>query len=1034
MTAPGGHRTLLRLSTRVRRSALFFFAAWAVLALADAAAPPVTDPTIVGQWAGPFSWPLVSVHTILLPTGKVLLYDDHTSDAGVQIWDPATGTLTSRPYNPSNLFCSGHTVLANGKVLVTGGHVGAYVGINDSTLFDATAQTWSAGADMAVARWYPTTLVLPNGKALVVSGAINCFTCNIPNVSHDGIALVPEIYDTPAGTWSSLPGASLSLPLYPHLFVLPDGRVLATGSQEDPIQTWALNVATQTWSIVDPVVRDGGSSVMYRPGKIMKSGSGRNPDYPEANAVATAFVLDMNLPSPSWRQVESMDFARTQHNLTILPDGNVFVVGGATDSDVFHTAGAVEQAELWDPTTETFSDLASMTEPRMYHSTSLLLPDGRVLVSGGGRFGPDFPSAEIYSPPYLFKGARPSITSAPAVIEHGSDFAVGTPGGAAVARVALIGTGSVTHAFDASQRYLELPFSVVAGGLSVTAPANANLAPPGYYMLFLVDASGIPSIGSIVRIPGPWEDLVPPTAPTGLDVTTSTGKASLTWNAATDNVGVTLYNVHRGNAPNFNPTPANRVGQTPSTSFDDAGFATGTFRWVVTAQDENGNVGPKSNEVSAAVVADTTAPTVTLTAPATGTNIVGVVPMTATAEDDVGVAGVQFLLDGQPFGSEDTAAPFSIAWSSGLTTNGPHTVAARARDARGNLTTSNAAAVTVSNGPIQGLVLAYALDEGGGAVARDSSGNGNRGSVVNALWTGSGHTGTALLYDGTGDYVSTPNSATVNVAGQGLTVEMWANITSSSTVDYVLLGKPWTAGTTGVPPYQFGIEFDANSAKTIDFFYGDTNGNQRGPFSMTPPTGTWTHIAWTFDGSSVRGYLDGVLKVTASAAGSIQARPTPIQIGVDGSLNQGYKGRLDDVRIYNRALSLAEINQDRNAPVPSAVPPVPDTMLASRGLSATEIGLTWDISSCAAVGHHVVYGTLATLPTYQVAGGVCGLGTSGSFTWTGVPAGDLWFLVVGDNGLTTEGIWGSSSSGPMKGQTPSGVCGMATRLNLTTCP
>jgi hypothetical protein len=1033
------------LNTRLRRIALLLLGVSVTVAaepsrigVVEASAPPITDPSIVGQWAGPFSWPLVSIHSILLPTGKVLLYDDHTSSAGVQIWDPVTGTLTSKPYNANNLFCSGHTLLTNGKVLVAGGHVGAYVGLNDSTLFDAASQTWTPGADMAYARWYPTVVVLPDGKAIVVSGAIDCFTCSQPGGSHPGIALIPEVYDPPNDTWSPLPGASISLPLYPHLFVLPDGRVLATGSQEDPIPTWALDVATQSWTLVDPVVRDGGSSVMYRPGKILKTGTGRNPDYPKANAAATAFVLDMNLPSPSWRSVPSMAFARTQHNLTILPDGNVFVVGGSTDSDVFHTAACVEKAELWNPTTETFSALATMSEPRHYHSTSLLLPDGRVLVAGGGRFGPDFPSAEIYSPPYLFKGPRPSITSAPSLIEHGSSVAVGTPDGATVSRVALIGTGSVTHAFDAHQRYMELPFTVVAGGLSVTAPANGNLAPPGYYMLFIVNGDGVPSVGSMVRIPAPWEDLIPPTAPSGLAVAPSPGKASLTWTEATDNVGVALYHVHRGTTPGFTPTPANRVGQTPSTSFDDAGFATGTYRFVVTAQDAAGNVGPKSNEVSASVVADTMPPTVSLTAPAPGTTVVGVVTMAASAADDVGVAGVQFLVDGQAFGAEDTTAPFSIPWSSGLSSNGPHTVAARARDARGNMTTSASVAVTVSNNQLQGLVLAYALDEGTGSIARDSSGNQNRGSIVNALWTGSGHTGSALLFDGTGDYVSTSNASTLNVAGQGLTVEMWANIASSSTVDYVLVGKPWTAGTTGVPPYQYGVEFDANGAQTIDFFYGDTDGTQRGPFSMTTVLGAWTHIAFTFDGTTVRGYADGVLRVSASAAGSIQARPTPVETGVDGSLNQGYKGRLDDVRIYNRALSLAELNQDRNTPVPSAVPPVPDgtfgtPMRASR-TSPTSIALNWDVSSCAPASHHVVYGSLSGLPTYQVAGGVCAIGGGGAFAWTGVPAGDLWFVVVGDNGASTEGLWGTSSTGPMKSTTPSSVCGMTSRVNLVACP
>ncbi|HJQ99691.1 MAG TPA: Ig-like domain-containing protein, partial [Candidatus Polarisedimenticolaceae bacterium] len=792
--------------------------------------PVLADPSTTGQWAGPYSWPLVSVHSVLLPTGKVLLWDDHTSSAGVQIWDPSSGNLTSAPYDAANLFCSGHVSLTNGKILVAGGHSAAYVGIKDTTLFNPATEQWSGGADMSQARWYPTVIGLPDGKALVVSGASNCPTCAQPNGSHAGIALIPEIYDTQTGTWSQLSGAMLSLPLYPHLFVVPDGRVVATGSQEDPFATRALNLQTQTWSTVDNNVRQGGSSVMYRPGKILKTGTGRNPDYNAANAAATAYVLDMTAVTPLWRQVASMAFPRTQHNLTVLPDGNVFVVGGATNSDVFNTAAAVKTAELWNPDTETFTSLATMSEPRLYHSTSLLLPDGRVLVAGGGRFGPDFPSAEVFSPPYLFKGPRPLITSAPAVIQYGDVFDVTTPDAASVTKVTLVGIGSVTHAFDAHQRYMELPFTADAGELSISTPANGNLAPPGYYMLFLVNGTGVPSVGSIVRVPGPWEDAIAPGAPSGLAASASQGKVDLTWNAATDNVGVVLYNVHRGTSAGFAPTIANRVGPSATTTFSDAGFATGTYFWVVTAQDANGNIGPKSNEVTQAVTEDPNPPSVALTTPGAGATLIGTAPVSAAASDDVGVAGVQFLLDGQALGAEDQTAPYSIDWNTPLSVNGAHTLAARARDARGNLTTSDPVGVTVANTQLPGLALAFGLDEGTGTITYDSSGNRNRGAITNALWSSSGHTGKALLFDGTGDYVDVPNSTSINISGQGLTVEMWANITSTAGSDYVLLGKPWNVGNTGPPPYQYGVEFAAGS-QMVTFFFGDTNATQRGPFA-----------------------------------------------------------------------------------------------------------------------------------------------------------------------------------------------------------
>jgi hypothetical protein len=142
-----------------------------------------------------------------------------------------------------------------------------------------------------------------------------------------------------------------------------------------------------------------------------------------------------------------------------------------------------------------------MVTPRLYHSTALLLPDGKVLLAGGGRFGVNQFSAEVFSPPYLFKGPRPTITSAPATLQYNTTFTVGTPNGAS-AKISLLRLGAVTHSFNFDQRFLQLEIQgVVSGGLSVRAPANANLAPPGYYMLFLVNSNGVPSVAKIVQFP-----------------------------------------------------------------------------------------------------------------------------------------------------------------------------------------------------------------------------------------------------------------------------------------------------------------------------------------------------------------------------------------------------------------------------------------------------------------------------------------------------------------------------------------------------
>jgi hypothetical protein len=211
----------------------------------------------------------------------------------------------------------------------------------------------------------------------------------------------------------------------------------------------------------------------------------------------------MTAATPAWRQVASMAFPRAYHVETLLPDGSVLVTGGGQTIVDYDIPNAVYPAELWSPTTETWTTLAAMNAPRLYHGTAVLLPDARVLVSGSGRSpGPDprdQENAEIFAPPYLFKGPRPTISAAPAQLVYNHTFAVQTPDAARIAKVALIPIGNMTHGFNMSQRYVPLSFSAGSGSLTVTAPGNANLAPPGYYMLFLVDNMGIPSVASIVH-------------------------------------------------------------------------------------------------------------------------------------------------------------------------------------------------------------------------------------------------------------------------------------------------------------------------------------------------------------------------------------------------------------------------------------------------------------------------------------------------------------------------------------------------------
>jgi chitodextrinase len=449
-----------------------------------------------GQWAAPVAWPIVAVHANLLATGEILAWDGQDFGNQARLWNPATGVFTSVPNSLTNMFCGGHCLLPDGRALVAGGHLGAHVGLADTNLFDPTTRTWSRVAPMAVGRWYPTVTALPDGRMLVTAGEIDCGGC---------VATIPEVFDPHFASWTQLTGASQSFPYYPHMFVLGDGRVLAAATTEAPIVSRVLDISTQTWSVVDPNAVDGGSSVMYAPGKIMKSGRSVDPDQPVIPSTATTFVLDMNQPAPTWRSTAPMNFARTFHTLTLLPDGSVLATGGGPNTDALGVDNAVLAAELWSPVTETWTTLASMQRPRLYHSNALLLPDARVLALGGGRFnGGDAPtdqkSSEIFSPPYLFRGARPVISSAPSTAAYGTGISVQTPDAASIGSVVLMKLGTVTHSFNTNQRIVPLAFTAGAGTLSLQTPANANLAPPGHYMLFILNTNGVPSVASIVQL------------------------------------------------------------------------------------------------------------------------------------------------------------------------------------------------------------------------------------------------------------------------------------------------------------------------------------------------------------------------------------------------------------------------------------------------------------------------------------------------------------------------------------------------------
>jgi hypothetical protein len=313
------------------------------------------------------------------------------------------------------------------------------------------------------------------------------------------------------------------------------------------------------------------------------------------------------------------------------------------------------------------------------------------------------------------------------------------------------------------------------------------------------------------------------------------------------------------------------------------------------------------------VGSDTTAPAVSITSPASGASVSGVITIAADASDDIGVAGVEFRVDGVTIDGEDATAPYAVSWDTRGIGNGEHTVTAIARDAAGNRTTSAPVTVTVTNAapppPAGGLVAAYGFEEASGSGVVDSSGNGNAGTVSGAVRTGAGRFGAALSFDGVNDWVTVADAASLDLAG-AMTLEAW--------VRPDVLGTAWRTviGKDGSSRLAYGLYANTDTARPAgQVVIGGSEFNARGPAQLA--VSVWTHLAATYDGASVRLYVDGSLAATLAVSGSMSATSGSLRIGGNGIWPEWFDGLIDEVRIYDRALTASEIQTDMNAPVGS---------------------------------------------------------------------------------------------------------------------
>jgi hypothetical protein len=502
-----------------------------------------------GQWtASATTMPINPIHAALLHTGKILVVSGSGNcppqqagcpqgpqyAQGAALLDWSMNSVRTIP-STWDMFCNGMSMMQDGRVLIQGGTkaYGAlavvaaqgdipFLGLPNASIFDPSSESFVDIAATAHGRWYPTLTELNDGRMMTTSGL---------NDSDGTNNNTSEIWN--GQQWSvEIPGnpnisnfSGFQFPLYPRLHLLPTGHIFYSGPSS---ATLDFDPSTQTWTLVAWTIYPGandpngertyGSSVLlpltpqnqYSP-KVMIMG-GDNPatnttELIDLSPAGTQISASCPNYAPCWVQGPPMAQARVEMEATILPNGKLLVDAGSAQDEDTNTASL--KAEIYDPASNSFSSADSNALPRLYHNIQLLLPDGTVFLAGGNPAQGIFENhIEIYQPAYLFNSdgspaTRPKAASdTPSSITYGQSFTLTTPDAASISSVALLKAGSVTHSFDMDQRYIGLSYTAGQGSVKVTGPPNSNIAPPGYYMLFLINQAGTPSLASWVQVSG----------------------------------------------------------------------------------------------------------------------------------------------------------------------------------------------------------------------------------------------------------------------------------------------------------------------------------------------------------------------------------------------------------------------------------------------------------------------------------------------------------------------------------------------------
>jgi hypothetical protein len=878
----------------------------------------LAQPNVQGQWTTVSNtMPINPIHVALLSNGKLLVVAGSgncppsqtwagcpagppygpSNGSGALLWDPVSEQAVSQFSLTWDMFCNGMVLLPDGRPFIAGGTIqyDPFYGSPQAATFDPAVNTFSNTPNMAHGRWYPTLLTLGDGRVIVFSGI---------NEVGDNTNNALEYYSVSSG-WSTEYTAPFYSDTYPRLHLLPNGTVFYSGSQTtskllDPsTNTWNTGVANTNYG----GMRTYGTSVLlelspsnnYDP-QVMIMGGGN----PSTN---TTEIIDMGAATPTWQYGPNMSQPRIEMNAVVLPNGKVLAVGGSLNDEDTSTASL--NADLYDPVSNTFSSAGANAFPRLYHSVALLLPDATVWLAGGNPSRGSFePHIEIYQPAYLFNAdgtmaTRPSITSAPSSVGYGEVFTVATPDAASISSAVLVRNGTVTHAFGMDQRVVGLSFTVGNGILNVTAPPNGNIAPPGYYMLFVLNQSGVPSLASFVEVSSaPSADFAIAATPSSQAISpgaSTSYTASVTPSGGFNgNVSFSVSGLPSGATASFSPTTVAGSGSSTMTVNTSSSTPNGTYTLTISA---NGGGLTQTTQVTLVVSGFSVAATPSSQTISPG----GSTSYTASVTSSGGFNGnVSFSVSGLPSGATASFSPTTVASSgsstmtvntSNSTPSGTYTLTISANG--GGLTQTTQVTLVVSGFSVTATPSSQTISSGTSTtytvnVTPSNGFNSNVSFSVSGLPSGASASFSPTTVAGSGSSTMTVNTSSSTPSG-AYTLTISANgggLTQTTQVTLVVAGfsVAATPSSQTVSPgtstnYTVNVTPSNGFTSNVSFSVSGLPSGATASFNPISVPGSGSSTMTVTTSSSTPG---GTYTLTISATGSGLTHTTQVKLLVSG--------------------------------------------------------------------------------------------------------------------------------------------------------